>query len=160
MVTGSDRRSVTLSSGNLNRAVNAQPGAPLGFEHPQHFLKRSRPIGKELKSLLTQHNVKTFCLEWQVKSTTLDPFDGSRPCPRDAQHCGVKVYADEPPGMPALFGQPRHDTSAAGDVEQAFAAPRRDAVEQIIGPNRSDSRHEIALVNLRRAGIYLPMFSG
>ena len=42
----------------------------------------------------------------------------------------------------------------------AYSDPalRRNAIEQIMGPEGGDGRHQIALVKLRRAGIHLPMF--
>jgi hypothetical protein len=82
----------------------------------------------------------------------VDRHVGARGCPRDGQHCGIRVQAGHgAAGMDQCRSELRHHSSAASSVEDALAGTKARRLQEISRHGRTDARHEITFVVLGRA---------
>jgi hypothetical protein len=93
-------------------------------------------IREELKSLLTENNVKVFAIaKRKGASVAFPPVNrGSHP-PCDGEHLRIQVDANNRPRRTqALLGNSRNDPGSACNIENAVARPEFNVLKQRLDP--------------------------
>jgi hypothetical protein len=73
----------------------------------------------------------------------------------NSQHVRVEVKANDTPVTRLLRRKARHDTCATRDVEHAFANSHTGPINEVLGPERSNTRGDVALKQVCRTAFLL-----
>jgi hypothetical protein len=107
----------------LIRTPCADTQAATLHQGAMHLSSGSSRIREKLKPLLAQNHIKPLAMQkWQCTGIAFPPINHRSYPPCDGQHVGIQVNAnDRPKRCQALVGEPRNDSGAASDIDDAFA---------------------------------------
>jgi hypothetical protein len=115
-----------------------------------HFAGACGSIREELKPLLTEDDVELLLIaKWKDVRVALPPIDrrGQPPC--HGKHLGIQIDADNGScRAEAFLREPRNDTRAASDIENAVTWPEINVSKQRFDPRREEPAHKHLLVDL------------
>jgi hypothetical protein len=135
---GSGKASCRVSADMLSKRIDdsnviwthdspdAEQHAAARNEYSAHFAERRRSVGKELKTLLTQDDIKRGVREIHGHGAAFNPSDW-RPGRRwqgacDRQHSRVEIQARDSPSQPNCWrSQARDHPRAAGQVQHTLS---------------------------------------
>jgi hypothetical protein len=102
---------------------------------------------------MDRDNVELLVIvDGQARGVALPPIDHGRRGPRDREHAGVRIDADDAGAFAEpFFRYARDDPRAAGDIEQAIAAGEIRAAQQLFGEGAEQRPDQESLIELGQA---------
>src|SRR5512132_1652409 len=106
------------AGGSLDRTPDHDHNVTAWTQHAMHLAQSDRPVGEELKTELTEHDVESLVSERQRPGVGLAPLDRrtvwSRERPGNGKHARIEISRDDRPALAHLLGRDaRHHSSGS-----------------------------------------------